>query len=88
MSPAYPFCLDKNYKLMFNIFYPESTSLFTTSSPLDQFEIRDLLTLDVPILNNLHISLTNMVQYLIISFIIIVTMNTMTNKYMSVVYRN
>ena len=29
-------------------------------SPLDQFEIRDLLSLDAPIFGNLHISITNM----------------------------
>ena len=28
-------------------------------SPLDQFEIRDLLSLNISLLNNTHISLTN-----------------------------
>ena len=34
-----------------------SNYLFTEiSSPLDQFEIRNLLSLDAPILGNLHVS--------------------------------
>lgn len=42
------------------------------SSPLTQFEIRDLFSLELPILNNLHISLTNIGLYLTIGFIFIV----------------
>ena len=34
------------------------------SSPLDQFEIRNLLSIDAPILANMHISLTNIGLYL------------------------
>ena len=42
-----------------------SNNLFTyNTSPLDQFEIRNLLSLDAPILGNLHISLTNIGLYL------------------------
>lgn len=36
------------------------------TSPLDQFEIRNLLSLDAPILGNLHISITNIGLYLTI----------------------
>ena len=35
-------------------------------SPLDQFEVRNLLSLDAPILGNLSISLTNIGLYLTI----------------------
>jgi len=35
-------------------------------SPLSQFEIRDLLSIDLPILGDLHISITNIGFYLII----------------------
>jgi len=38
---------------------------FHCLNPLSQFEIRDLLIIDLPIFNNLHISLTNMILYLI-----------------------
>jgi F-type H+-transporting ATPase subunit a len=34
------------------------------ASPLDQFEIRNLLSIDAPILGNLSISLTNIGLYL------------------------
>ena len=51
-----------------------------TSSPLDQFEIRDLFSLDAPILGNLHISLTNIGLYLIIGiFFILILMVLSTN---------
>jgi F-type H+-transporting ATPase subunit a len=53
-------------------------------SPLDQFEIRDLIVLNLPILNNMHISLTNMAAYLFISFVIITTYISMTNKNLEV----
>ena len=56
------------------------------TSPLSQFEIRDLLSIDAPILNNLHISLTNIVEYLIVSFVIIIMFNAMTNKSVKIVY--
>ena len=45
---------------------------FLISNPLEQFEIRDLLIFDAPILGNLHISVTNIVLYLLISFVIII----------------
>lgn len=49
-------------------------------SPLDQFEIRDLLSLDAPILGNIHISLTNIGLYLSIgAFIVILTHKLATN---------
>ena len=45
------------------------------SSPLDQFEIRNLLSLDAPILGNLHISLTNKGLYLTIGTVLVLTLN-------------
>ena len=38
--------------------------LYTAMSPLDQFEVRDLISLNAPILGNLSISLTNIGLYL------------------------
>lgn len=38
----------------------------TITSPLDQFEIRDLVSLDAPILGNIHLSITNIGLYLTI----------------------
>ena len=66
----------------------EIANEFISFNPLTQFEIRDLLIIDMPIINYTHLSFTNIVQYLTISFFIIVVMNVMTNKFMKVVYRN
>ena len=40
-------------------------------SPLDQFEIRDLLSINISLLNNIHISLTNIGLYLSIGLFLI-----------------
>ena len=56
------------------------------SSPLDQFEIRNLLSLDAPILANLHISLTNIGLYLTIGVLIALTLNILATNYNRVVY--
>jgi len=53
---------------------------YIIQNPLSQFEIRDLLVLDMPILNNTHFALTNATEYLIISFVIITMFNSMTQK--------
>jgi F-type H+-transporting ATPase subunit a len=48
-------------------------NLNTIISPLDQFEIRDLFSINISFLGNSHFSLTNIGLYLIIgSFIIII----------------
>jgi F-type H+-transporting ATPase subunit a len=58
------------------------------TSPLDQFEIRNLLSLDAPILGNLHISLTNIGLYLTIGTFIILTLNILATNYNKVVSNN
>jgi hypothetical protein len=45
------------------------------TSPLDQFEIRNLLNLDAPLLGNLHISLTNTGLYICVGSFSIITLN-------------
>jgi len=58
-----------------------SNYLFTEiTSPLDQFEIRNLLSLDAPILANLHISLTNIGLYLTIGTFLTLTLNVLTTN--------
>jgi F-type H+-transporting ATPase subunit a len=57
-------------------------------NPLEQFEIRDFITIDAPILNNFHLSLTNISTYLIVSLFIIVFVNILTGKYSSLIYKN
>jgi F-type H+-transporting ATPase subunit a len=66
-----------------------SNNLFTEiTSPLDQFEIRNLLSLDAPVLGNLHISLTNIGLYLTIGTLLILTMNVLATNYNRVVSNN
>jgi len=60
--------------------------LFTEiSSPLDQFEIRNLLSIDAPILANLHISLTNIGLYLTVGMLLILLLNLLATNYNKVV---
>lgn len=58
------------------------TTLFTEiTSPLDQFEIRNLLSLDAPVLGNMNISITNIGLYLVISTFIILTASVLATNY-------
>lgn len=50
------------------------------SSPLDQFEIRDLLTLKANLLGNINISLTNIGLYLTIGGFIILTYSLLASN--------
>ena len=59
-----------------------SNNLFTyNTSPLDQFEIRNLVNIDAAILGNLHLSLTNIGLYLTIGTVIIITLNVLATNY-------
>jgi hypothetical protein len=63
-----------------------SKTIFTDiPSPLDQFEIRNLLSIDAPILGNLHLSLTNIGLYLTIGAFIVLTLNILATNYNKVV---
>jgi len=55
------------------------------SSPLDQFEIRNLLCIDAPILANIHISLTNIGLYLIVGLLLILSLNMLAINYNKIV---
>lgn len=50
------------------------------TSPLDQFEIRNFIVLELPILNYIQISLTNIGFYLIISLSIALILNILANN--------
>ncbi len=50
-------------------------------SPLSQFEIRDLLSIDAPILGNLHISITNIGLYLTIGAFFLLVINLLSTNY-------
>ena len=59
----------------------DQKDLDTVISPLDQFEIRDIVSVNASILNNLHLSLTNIGIYLTVSCIIILILNLMATNY-------
>lgn len=57
-------------------------------SPLDQFEIRSLISLDAPLLGNIHISLTNIGLYLTIGAFIAFSFSIIATNYSRVVSNN
>ncbi len=57
-------------------------------SPLDQFEIRDLLSIEAPVLGNLHISITNIGLYLMIGLTFILALNLLSTNYNRLVGNN
>jgi F-type H+-transporting ATPase subunit a len=59
-----------------------------TLSPLNQFEIRDLLSLDAAILGNLHFSITNIGLYLTIGVVFIIIINLLSTNYNKLVSNN
>ena len=63
-----------------------SNYLFTeVSSPLDQFEIRNLLSIDAPILANVHFGITNIGLYLTIGAFLILSLNLLGTNYNKIV---
>lgn len=57
------------------------------TNPLEQFEIRDYITIDMPILFNIHLSFNNMIEYLLKTFLIIILLNIMTTKVNKILYK-
>ena len=63
-------------------------STFNTLSPLSQFEIRDLLSIDAPMFGNLHISITNIGLYLTIGAILLIIISLLGTNYNKLVSNN
>jgi F-type H+-transporting ATPase subunit a len=57
-------------------------------SPLSQFEIRNLLSLDAPVLGNIHISITNIGLYLTIGALFIITLSLLSTNYNKIISNN
>jgi F-type H+-transporting ATPase subunit a len=57
----------------------------TIPSPLEQFEINSILSLNAPILANLNLSLTNIGLYLIIGTLTALTLNILATSFNKVV---
>ena len=69
----------------------EITTIISQSdntSPLDQFTIRNLISLDLPIFGDANISLTNIGLYLTISAFIIIGLYLISTNYNKVVSNN
>lgn len=64
------------------------TTLLENYSPLDQFEVRDLLSLDAPLLGNTHFSITNIGLYLTIGASIAFLFKALATNYNRVVSNN
>ena len=60
-------------------------NVISISSPLDQFEIRNFLSLDAPILADLHLSLTNIGLYLTIAALTILAVSVLATNYNKVI---
>ena len=61
---------------------------YLTKSPLDQFTIRDLLSIKVDLLGYIQISLTNIGLYLIITTSIILVLYLLATNYNIIVPNN
>ena len=57
-------------------------------SPLNQFEIKDLISLDGPMLGNLHFSITNIGFYLMVGAFFILSLNLLSTNYNKLVSNN
>jgi F-type H+-transporting ATPase subunit a len=64
----------------------EEKKIFTEiTNPLDQFEIRNLISLDAPILGNTHISLTNIGLYLTIAAFLVLSLNILATNHNKII---
>jgi F-type H+-transporting ATPase subunit a len=65
-----------------------SINFTIAASPLDQFEIRSLLSLNAPIFGNINISITNIGLYLTIAAIVVLSLNVLAINYKKLVGTN
>lgn len=65
-----------------------ANSLLFVISPLDQFEIRSLISLDAPIMGNIHLSITNIGLYLMIGTLLFFYFSVLATNYGRVVSNN
>jgi F-type H+-transporting ATPase subunit a len=62
-----------------------TNNLRDIASPLDQFEIRNLLSIEAPILGDINISITNIGLYLLISVFIVLTTSVLATNYNKII---
>lgn len=71
----------KNILNNFEIINP----MIEITSPLDQFKIFNLLSIDLAVINNLQISLTNIGLYLTIGVFIAITLSLLATNYNKII---
>ena len=57
-------------------------------SPVDQFELRNLISIDAPLLGNFFISLTNIGLYLTIGIFLVLILNLIGNNHNKIISNN
>jgi F-type H+-transporting ATPase subunit a len=57
-------------------------------SPLNQFEINELLSLDIPVLWNLHLSIANISMYLSIGILLLLGLNIISTNFNKITSNN
>jgi F-type H+-transporting ATPase subunit a len=62
-----------------------TNNLRDIASPLDQFEIRNLLSIEAPILGDMNISITNIGLYLLVSVFIVLTTSVLATNYNKII---
>lgn len=62
-------------------FFKDIKNLYTSFSPLDQFEIRDIISLKANILGNIQFSITNIGIFLSISLFVILIMHLLSTNF-------
>lgn len=70
------------------MYITNNISQIEITTPLDQFEIRDLLSIDMPILNSLHLSLTNIGLYLSLAVFFVLTLSLLATNFNNIVSNN
>jgi len=77
-----------NYIINSLALFTNNNIMNTFLSPLDQFEIRNLLSLNLPILGNLNISFSNIALYLTIAAFLSFTLTLLATNYNVLVSNN
>ena len=66
----------------------KKTLFIQIPSPLDQFEVRNLISVDAPVLANLHLSITNIGLYLTVGALLVLAINVVATNNNKVVSNN
>jgi len=74
--------------LFFSFIVSAMQDNISIESPLDQFDIRDYISLDVAFLGNLHISLTNIGLYITIASLLIFAFSILATNFNKIVSNN